>query len=167
MVRLRFVGCHIGVWMRAVSGEIRYRMLWSGRSGYCDAGPAALRDTGDMARKRIDEAAGLAAVQQWAAGASDRNTVATAVRYTLQALADRVPGKSVEVRVPPYGAVQCIEGPGHTRGTPPNVIETDADTWLRLATGGLGWEAARASGAVLASGGRANLDAVLPVLRLR
>lgn len=120
-----------------------------------------------MARKRIDEAAGLAAVQQWAAGASDRNTVATAVRYTLQALADRMPGKSVEVRVPPYGAVQCIEGPGHTRGTPPNVIETDADTWLRLATGGLGWEAARASGAVLASGGRANLDAVLPVLRLR
>ncbi len=109
----------------------------------------------------------MAAVRRWRAGETDRITVATAVRYSLQALADRVPGKSVEVRVPPYGAVQCIEGPGHTRGTPPNVIETDAETWLRLATGALGWEAAHASGAVLASGSRANLDALLPVLRLQ
>ena len=59
----------------------------------------------------------------------------TAVRYTLEELGARAPGRSVEVRVPPFGAVQCLEGPRHTRGTPPNVVESDAETWLRLATG--------------------------------
>ena len=81
--------------------------------------------------KRIPDAAGIESVRAWAAGSADRRETATAVRYALQALADRAPGKSVEVRVPPFGAVQAVEGPGHTRGTPPNVIETDADTWLQ------------------------------------
>lgn len=92
-----------------------------------------------------------------------RATVATAVRYTLEELASRVPGRSVEVRVPPYGAVQCVEGPRHTRGTPTNVVETDPHTWLRLATGALGWAEAEASGAVRSSGLRADLSAYLPL----
>lgn len=86
-----------------------------------------------------------------------------AVRQTLQLLAAGAPGRSVEVRVPPVAAVQCVPGPRHTRGTPPNVIETDPLTWFRLATGRLGWAEAVESGAVRASGARADLSAYLPV----
>jgi hypothetical protein len=89
--------------------------------------------------------------------------VAVAVRWTLQELADAAPGRTVEVRVPPHGVVQCVEGPRHTRGTPPNVVETDPETWLRLATGAAGWDDAVASGAVRASGTRADLSGLLPV----
>ncbi|MRG59296.1 hypothetical protein GE115_05340 [Agromyces sp. CFH 90414] len=121
-----------------------------------------------MARARIGDDEGRAAVEAWraadAAGeASDRATLALAVRYSLQVLAERSPGGTVEVRVPPFAAVQCIEGPRHTRGTPPNVIETDAATWLALATGALSWDEGRASGRVHASGQRADLDGLLPV----
>ncbi|MGW2196097.1 sterol carrier family protein, partial [Streptosporangium sp. NPDC001682] len=70
---------------------------------------------------------------------------------------------TVEVRVPPYAAVQCVEGPRHTRGTPPNVVETDARTWLDLATGRLTWSAAMAAGKVAASGARADLSEHLPL----
>ncbi|MBC7518222.1 MAG: hypothetical protein H7248_04965 [Microbacteriaceae bacterium] len=94
---------------------------------------------------------------------ADRDSLATAVRYLLQLLADTVPGNTVEVRVPPFGAIQCIEGPTHTRGTPPNVVETDAATWLRLATGALSWPEARARGSVSASGQRADLSDFLPI----
>ena len=87
----------------------------------------------------------------------------TAVRQTLSTLASRAPGRSVEVRVPPYGAIQCVEGPRHTRGTPPNVVETDPVTWLELATGRLPWAAAVAAGRVRASGVRADLSAHLPL----
>ena len=87
-----------------------------------------------------------------------------ATRYLLAALAARVPGRAVEVRVPPYGAVQCVEGPRHTRGTPPNVVEMDPVTWVRLATGLESWSGAMASGSVRASGVRADLAAYLPVL---
>jgi putative sterol carrier protein len=73
----------------------------------------------------------------------------------------------VEVRVPPFGAVQAIEGPRHTRGTPPNVIEMDAPTWLALATGSLEWRSALAAGRVAASGSRADLAEYLPILRMR
>ncbi len=126
-----------------------------------------------MARARIPEAEGTAAVS--AARASfvsgeasvPREVAATAVRFLLQALAERVPGNAVEVRVPPFGAVQCVEGPRHTRGTPPNVVETDARTWLALATGGTSWAEAVASGAVHASGTRATLEPYLPVYRPR
>jgi uncharacterized protein (TIGR03083 family) len=92
----------------------------------------------------------------------DRQAVAVAVRALLDVLAERAPGKSVEVRVPPFGAVQAIEGPRHTRGTPPNVVETDSFTWLRLATGRTTWMQARPS--VSASGERADLSAYLPLL---
>ncbi|WP_344372204.1 sterol carrier family protein [Agromyces tropicus] len=105
-----------------------------------------------------------AVVRAGAAASVDRATLATAVRYTLQLLAEQAPGGTVEVRVPPFGAVQCIEGPRHTRGTPPNVVETDAATWLALATGGLTWADARAAGNVHASGQRADLDGVVPVI---
>nr|WP_308807329.1 sterol carrier family protein [Pseudoclavibacter sp. JAI123] len=94
-----------------------------------------------------------------------RADAATAVRYTLQALEDRAPGASVEVRVPPFGAVQCVEGPGHTRGTPPNVIELDADTWLELATGRTSWHEAFEANRVRASGTRADVSAWLPLVR--
>ncbi len=86
-----------------------------------------------------------------------------AVRYLLLVLAATVPGKAVEVRVPPVAAVQCIPGVRHTRGTPPNVVETDPVTWIRLATGRLNWAAAVAAGQVHASGSRADLSPFLPV----
>lgn len=94
---------------------------------------------------------------------ADRETLALAVRYLLQVLAEAAPGNTVEVRVPPFGAVQCVEGPRHTRGTPPNVIETDAATWLLLATGATAWSVALAESRVAASGTRANLDGLLPL----
>ncbi|MGN6636354.1 MAG: sterol carrier family protein [Oryzihumus sp.] len=117
-------------------------------------------------RRRIAPTDGLQALQVWRAdpSAADRTTVATAVRFTLEELAARAPGRTLEVRVPPYGAVQCIEGPAHTRGTPPNVIETDAPTWLALATGELRWADAAAGGSVRASGQRADLSALLPLI---
>jgi hypothetical protein len=87
-----------------------------------------------------------------------------ATRSLLGSLAARAPGRAVEVRVPPYGAVQCIEGPRHTRGTPPNLVEMDPVTWVQLAAGQVGWAGAVASGAVRASGVRADLTAYLPLL---
>lgn len=115
-----------------------------------------------MAR-RIPSAEGTASVESLLAGADDRSTRALAVRYLLQVLAESAPGPTVEVRVPPFGAVQAIEGPRHTRGTPPNVIETDADGWIALATGALRWADAVAAARVSASGSRADLSAVLPL----
>lgn len=118
------------------------------------------------ARRRIPVAQGRDALRVWrsAPAAAPRDTVATAVRYALEELAARAPGRTLEVRVPPYGAVQCIEGPRHTRGTPPNVIETDADTWLDLVTGQQDWAQATAGGGVHASGQRADLSAHLPLI---
>ena len=131
-------------------------------------------------RRRIDPAQGRLAYERWqeweaqshekrgsASGSEPepfpRADLATAVRYTLEELGTRAPGRSVEVRVPPYGAVQCFEGPRHTRGTPPNVVETDAQTWLALAAGRLTWDDAEDSGRVRASGRRADLAAHLPL----
>jgi hypothetical protein len=93
----------------------------------------------------------------------ERITLRDAVRSLLAVLADRVPGRSVEVRVPPYGAIQCVEGPRHTRGTPPNVIETDPLTWVEIATGRKPWHEAVMAGKVRASGVRADLSAYLPL----
>ncbi|WP_127819257.1 sterol carrier family protein [Microbacterium sp. CPCC 204701] len=92
-----------------------------------------------------------------------RTDRATAVRYLLQLLAEKAPGNSVEVRVPPFGAVQVIEGPRHTRGTPPNVVETDAATWIALATGAEQWTDAAAAGRISASGTRADISHLLPL----
>lgn len=86
-----------------------------------------------------------------------------AVRVLLDRLAEIAPGRSVEVRVPPYAAVQVVEGPRHTRGTPANVIEMDAGTWIRLATGRLDWAAALDQGLVRASGQRADLSGLIPL----
>ena len=85
----------------------------------------------------------------------DRAALAAAVRTTARTLAAMAPGASVEVRVPPFVAVQCISGPRHTRGTPPNVVETDPRTWLRLATGLLDAAGAVAQGRLRLSGSRA------------
>jgi hypothetical protein len=87
-----------------------------------------------------------------------------AARYLLRLLAARHPGRVLEVRIPPVAAVQCLPGPVHTRGTPPNVVETDPLTWVRLATGRLGWAAAVGSAAVHASGPRADLAGYLPLV---
>jgi len=114
-------------------------------------------------RRKIDPGAGTAAVTAVLAGAEDRETTALAVRYLLEVLASDFEGHTVEVRVPPWGAVQAIEGPRHTRGTPPNVIETDAATWIALATGSLVWTDAVAAARASASGQRADLSAVLPL----
>jgi len=90
-----------------------------------------------------------------------------ALRLVTQACADllatRAPGRSLELRIPPYAAVQCVAGPRHTRGTPPNVVETDPLTWIRLAAGRLDWREAVAGGAVRASGERADLTGWLPL----
>jgi uncharacterized protein (TIGR03083 family) len=94
----------------------------------------------------------------------DREALKITVKALLAALAIRAPGKSVEVRVPPFGAVQAVDGIRHTRGTPPNVVETDALTWVRLAAGRVTWTAALGSGAVRASGDRSDLSGLLPLL---
>ena len=106
-------------------------------------------------------AAALAALDD--GGEPDRAVLRDAVRALLTELARSAPGRSVEVRIPPFGAIQCVAGPRHTRGTPPNVVETDPMTWLLLATGRLTWVDAVASGRVRASGIRTDLTPYLPV----
>lgn len=94
----------------------------------------------------------------------DRDALAVAVRTLAEAMAVRVPGNSVELRVPPFAAVQCVPGPRHTRGTPPNVVETDPRTWIRLAAGRMSWDEAVDAGRVRASGSRADLREYLPLI---
>ena len=106
----------------------------------------------------------LAVLDAWDAGLeAERITLRDAVRDLLGVLAAEVPGRSVEVRVPPYGAIQCVDGPRHTRGTPPNVIETDPVTWVKIATGRETWRDAVGAGRIHASGIRADLSALLPL----
>jgi hypothetical protein len=131
-----------------------------------------------VARRRVDISEGRAALAAWqtaversetagsdaeAAPPPSRTLIATAVRYSLEEVTARAPGNSVEVRVPPFGVTQCVEGPRHTRGTPPNVIECDAATWLSLVTGRISWADAVSSHKVTASGLRANLSELLPL----
>lgn len=118
-----------------------------------------------MARARIPAEQGDPAVVAALAGNAERPVLAGAVRYLLQLVAERSEGNTVEVRVPPFGAVQCIRGPRHTRGTPPNVVEMDAATWLAVATGGTAWTEAVAAGRISASGTRADLSGHVPVWR--
>ena len=116
-------------------------------------------------RRRTDPAVGRAALTRvLEAPTLEPADLRDAVRFLLEELAAQAPGRSVEVRVPPYGAVQCVEGPRHTRGTPPNVVEVDPMTWVSLATGGSSWEAAVAEGLVRASGERADLSVFLPLV---
>ncbi|MGC4769268.1 sterol carrier family protein [Micromonospora sp. DT44] len=93
----------------------------------------------------------------------ERPVLREAVRSLLAVLTERAPGRSVEVRVPPYGAIQCVPGPRHTRGNPPNVVEMSPQTWLELATGRLGWADAVTDGRVQVSGIRADISAYLPL----
>lgn len=115
------------------------------------------------ARRRADPAETRQAVltiADWlrdeARPAPDRAALGNAVRLTARTLAGLAPGASVEVRIPPFVAVQCVAGPRHTRGTPPNVVETDPRTWLLLATGLLSFKEATGSGALTLSGARAS-----------
>lgn len=121
----------------------------------------------DPARTR----AAVSAIAEWlrdeSAPAPARAELADAVRLTARTLAAVAPGSSVEVRVPPFVAVQCISGPAHRRGNPPNVVETDPRTWLLLATGLLEVTDAAAGGALQLSGSRADeVAAWLPLVRL-
>ncbi|MEG0028437.1 MAG: sterol carrier family protein [Aurantimicrobium sp.] len=116
-----------------------------------------------MAKPRVDSAEGHAAVTAVLAGSSERTDVASAVRYLLQLMGDATPGHTVELRVPPFGAIQCVEGPEHTRGTPPNVVEMDPPTWIALATGSLSWAEAYDAGKISASGVRSDLSSQLPL----
>ncbi|MGO9381436.1 MAG: sterol carrier family protein [Mycobacterium sp.] len=124
------------------------------------------------ARQRADPAKtrqAVLAVADWlrdeSRPAPDRDALATAVRLTARTLAVVAPGGSVEVRIPPFAAVQCISGPAHTRGTPPNVVETDPRTWLLLATGLLRLDQAKTSGALTLSGSRASeIEHSLPLV---
>ncbi len=86
-----------------------------------------------------------------------------AVKQSLALLVERSPGRAIEVRIPPYAAVQCGDGPTHTRGTPPNVIEMNAETWLALANGARTWADAMSAGLISASGVRADLTELLPL----
>jgi hypothetical protein len=127
-----------------------------------------------MAPRNVDPAqtrAAVHAVEAWLRDdiqpAPSRADLAAAVRLTARTLAADAPGASVEVRIPPFVAVQCIAGPRHTRGTPPNVVETDPRTWLLLATGLLQLPDAAGTGALRLSGSRAGeIAAWLPVVRL-
>ncbi len=123
-----------------------------------------------MARRRIKHQEGIAAIKVVIEAHKDAiflpesdPAMVTAVRYLLEELAETAPGNSVEVRVPPLGATQCIEGPRHTRGTPPNVVEMSPRVWFDLALGNISWDAASANHLVSSSGVRASLEEVLPI----
>ena len=115
-----------------------------------------------MARRRINHSDGVAAIQNCLADSTSAD-LAVAVRYLLEELAEVAAGNTVEVRVPPYGATQCIAGPRHTRGTPPNVVEMSPETWLELAIGRISWQEAIVRNLVSSSGVRASLEEVLPL----
>jgi hypothetical protein len=116
-------------------------------------------------RRRVDPDHGREALNRvLEAHTMEPDDLRDAIWFLLEELVAREPGRSVEVRIPPYGAVQCIQGPRHTRGTPPNVVETDPMTWVALATGGTSWPDAVAEGLVHASGERADLSGFLPVV---
>jgi hypothetical protein len=118
--------------------------------------PARLREA--------DPVAVSAARSLLAAGEAGRDDVRLLVKHAMAVLQRRAPGGAVEVRVPPYSAVQVIGGTTHKRGTPPAVVEMDAETWLGLAFGDLAWADAVAQGRVTASGERSDLSEHLPIL---
>jgi hypothetical protein len=132
----------------------------------------AAMGSGPWTGPRTAQALGAAGVQAVLAAmdagcAPELAALRAATVYLLGLLAEQAPGRAVEVRVPPYGAVQCVPGPRHTRGTPPNVAETDAVSWILLATGRMAWSAAVASGAMRASGPRSDLSGHLPLAGYR
>ena len=150
----------------------RVEVVLAGVEGYLRDGEEALARGDAMTARRAAKAMlqrvphsplGLALL----ADACEAARLDAELALTLEELADVAPGHTVEVRVPPDGAVQAVEGPRHTRGTPPNVVETDPQTWLALATGAESWHEALAAGRVHASGERADLAAWLPLQATR
>lgn len=139
---------------RITSARPRAAGLWPDVGSYCPDVSSA-HNKSDSVRQALD------ALDDGAE--PDRTVLRDAVRALLAELARTVPGRSVEVRIPPFGAIQCVEGPRHTRGTPPNVVETDPMTWLLVATGRLSWADAVSTGRVRASGIRTDLTPYLPV----
>lgn len=122
---------------------------------------------GDGAAPRAHSQHGdaLQLIAAWDAGETpDRAAVKAAVKRTLAVLVELAPGRAVEVRIPPYAAVQAVGGTTHRRGTPPAVVECDARTWLGLATGTIAWDDAVRDGRVRASGERSDLSALLPLV---
>jgi hypothetical protein len=124
--------------------------------------------TADASRGRADPAevdAALARLAAVPAGEKPpRADLKLLVKHSLAVLASRAPGRAVEVRVPPYAAVQAVAGPRHGRGTPPAVVETDPQLWIALATGATNWAEALTTGRLHASGQRSDLSALLPLL---
>ncbi len=115
-------------------------------------------------RRRRDPEQVAAAVQAVLTGTAGRSELALAVRGLAEQLALDAPGHHVECRIPPFAAVQCVEGPRHTRGTPPNVVECEPVAFVELCTGRLAWSAATGDGRVRTWGDRADLSAWLPLL---
>ena len=103
------------------------------------------------------------ALQRYLDGTAERADLTLLTKQLLKLLVAKAPGHAVEVRVPPYGAVQCIEGPRHTRGTPGAVVELPPELWIDLALGRITWPDARATGKLRASGERTDLSAYLPL----
>jgi hypothetical protein len=104
-----------------------------------------------------------AALTRYRAGQADRSDLRLLTKHYLARLKAKAPGHAVEVRVPPYGAVQVIEGPRHTRGTPGAVVEMPPEVWIDLASGSVGWDDARSAGRIRASGERTDLSSLLPL----
>jgi hypothetical protein len=113
--------------------------------------------------RRAPEPAVDAALTRFDAGAATDDDSRLLVKHLLAVLTERAPGASVEVRVPPYAVAQCVSGARHTRGTPPAVVETDARTWIALASGRLPWADAVGNGRLRASGERSDLSDLLPL----
>jgi hypothetical protein len=116
-------------------------------------------------RRKISASDGQAAIQSFQAGLATSQELATAVRFLLEELATRYPGAAVEVRVPPLGAIQCVTGPSHTRGTPSNVVELSPDAWLALALGAQSFEELIEQGRLTASGNRSDLTDLFPIFK--
>ncbi|CAB4549662.1 MAG: hypothetical protein F2542_01125 [Actinobacteria bacterium] len=116
-----------------------------------------------MLRRKISLTDGQAAIASYQAGSATSQELATAVRFLLEELGTRNPGAAVELRVPPLGAVQCVAGPTHTRGTPSNVVELGPEAWLSLALGTESFEELISKGLLTASGNRSDLADLFPI----
>ena len=118
-----------------------------------------------MLRRKISTSAGHAAIKSFQAGSATSQELATSVRFLLEELGTRYPGSAVEVRVPPLGAVQCVAGPSHTRGTPSNVVELGPEAWLALALGTKSFDELIGAGLLTASGNRSDLTDLFPIFK--
>jgi hypothetical protein len=116
-------------------------------------------------RRKIAKPDGELAIQAYLEGLASDEQLATAVRFLLEELGTKYPGNSVEVRIPPYGAVQCIEGPSHSRGTPANVVELDPESFVALALGRMSFEDLMSAGKLTASGNRSDLAGLFPIFK--